>query len=159
MDHIDETPRPFDKHIPKLFFVFFLVVFIANGALVSSAFNSWTGLVQDNHYEKGRAYNEELANKRALIEADLVPRASLETDDQTLTLVLEFDRMPDTVSAELVRPMGELDAIALPLTLTGERRLSASVPRPQAGQWDLDITIGEGDADYQTVRRHFVPRP
>ncbi len=156
-DH-DDSPRPFDKHIPKLFFLFFLVVFIANGALITSAFNSWTGLVEDNHYEKGRHFNEELALKKQLIEGDLVPRVGLETGGTALTLKLEFTRMPDAVSARLVRPIGELEAIAFPLKARSATELAATIDRPQPGQWDLEVVIEDGGSRYETLTRHFVPQ-
>lgn len=156
-DHNAADVRPFDKHIPKLFFLFFAVVFIANGALIASAFSSWTGLVEDNHYERGRHYNDEIAMRRAMIEADLVPMVAIETHDNTLSVTLEFDRMPQGVTARLRRPLGELDAIELPLEIQARNQFGATVPRPAPGQWDFELTIMDGSATYGSVTRHFVP--
>ena len=136
--------------------LFRYITFRTGGALITSAFNSWTGLVEENHYEKGRHFNEELALKKQLIEGDLVPRVGLETDGEALTLKLEFTRMPDAVSARLVRPIGELEAIEFPLKARSATALRGTIDRPQPGQWDLELTIEDGGARYETATRHFV---
>ena len=62
-----------DTWIPWAFVGFFLVVFAVNGAMMTIAFKTWTGLDTENAYQEGLAYNDRLAEvARGLSVDDLV---------------------------------------------------------------------------------------
>jgi nitrogen fixation protein FixH len=49
------------RHVLALFLAFFGAVFLVNGAMIYSALSTHTGLVANEPYRKGLAYNERIA--------------------------------------------------------------------------------------------------
>lgn len=61
-------PKPAPKRVEPvlvILFVFFLLIFVANGVLIYLSQSSWNGLVVRNYYEEGEAYTSRMNEQRA----------------------------------------------------------------------------------------------
>ncbi|MCK6450355.1 MAG: FixH family protein [Alphaproteobacteria bacterium] len=158
-------PRPSDRLIPWLFVLGFLVVFAVNAVMVTIALGSFSGLVTDRAYDRGRAYNRTLearAAQEALgwqVRLGVVPaepgivRLTVEAADRGGAPLSGA-----TVTATLVRPIEPGHDRAVDLTERGAGRYGATLPVDLAGQWEARITVARGQDRYQAARRVIVPR-
>lgn len=128
--------------VPWAFVGGFVVVLVANGALVYFAFDSWTGVATEDAYAKGLAYNEEIGDARA--QESRGWRVTLDfTSDGPQRGKLDLDLKdrfgtPITgarVAARLVRPTHEGHDLEVELTERGGGRYAAELELPLAGQW------------------------
>ena len=156
--------RPGDRYIPWLFVAFFGVVFIANGALIAVALESFTGLSTERAYEKGLAYNRTLAEAAAqeklgwVLDADAT---ALKRGAGRLAVSLRgSDGAALTgarVEARFIRPtVSGVDAETR-LRETAAGFYEAEPGLPLAGQWDMVVIASHDGASYQTTRRILVP--
>lgn len=128
---------------------FFLVIFIANGALIYFALHTLHGSELENPYDASQRYNAEIAEARAQAErgwtADVTTRAA----GQGERIVVEFRNrdgapIPDlAVTARLMHPFdAALDRVAT-LATDGEDYAGVATPvRP--GRWTLVIEASRG---------------
>lgn len=157
--------RPSDRFLPYLFFVFFGVVLIANGALIYAAMTSWTGLRGEKHYIRGLAHNrtlEAVAAQQAMgwtgtvsldpgRDGDSVLRFSL-TDKAAAGIV------GATVTAKFVRPTHSGSDFSVRLQDMGSGRYAARAVMPLAGQWDVDVVAEHSSGRFQVLKRVQVVR-
>jgi nitrogen fixation protein FixH len=135
----DKTFR--DRWLWVVFPMMFLVVMVANGALVYYALSSWPGLAYENASERGRKFNQVLAEgsrENALGWHFSVFRAGgavvVEARDRDGRPLTDLD-----ISAKLVRPLGGTDDRALALRPAGPGRYAAETDLPFKGQWELRL--------------------
>lgn len=163
------TPSPLQRlfgqgrWIPWTFVGLFGVVLLANGIMVAVAFDSWTGLVERDHYRKGLSYNDRLAAAEAQgalgWQVEVAPENGKAGE---LTLVLSLaDRegrafAADSVTAGLERPsVAALDrAVAFQELKRG--RYAATLESLPAGVWDLRLVLHKAADRYETVQRIMV---
>lgn len=144
------------------------IVVLVNGVMVSIALNTWTGLETAGHYEKGLAYNQNLAAAKAQAargwqldfaatpldsgspahEADLRARFA-DRDGQPLDGL--------EVTAFLIRPTHEGFDREVRFHPTGSGIYEARAILPLAGQWAVRIHAVLGDVMFQDVRRMRLP--
>jgi len=149
--------------IPWAFVGFFVVILAVNGVLVIFAFDSWTGLETQDAYQKGLAYNEQIAEAEA--QAKLGWHGSLSFEPTAaragrVTLVLA-DRFGTPVTgaavrAELVRPIHEGEDFAALLDDRGGGKYEAELSFPLAGQWDLRLVADHERGLYRLRERIVV---
>jgi nitrogen fixation protein FixH len=162
--------RSRDRWIPWAFVAFFLVVVAANGVMVYLAQDTWTGVVTENHYEKGLAYNEALARARAQdalgwqVDVAFTPAEHSPPGDPRAHVVVTMrdrDGRPladGEVRARFVRPTHEGFDAEVALTHLGNGRYGADVSLALPGQWDMVVSGFHDGATYQTARRvHLRP--
>lgn len=156
-------PRPTGSWIPWAFVGLFLVVFAVNGIMVFFAFSSWTGLATEDAYEKGLAYNEQIAAAEAQqslgwqAELSFAPTGAREG---RITLKLLGKQgaplQGAAVSAIWQRPTHEGQDVELALSDHGNGRYRGDVALPLAGQWDLRLRIEHDRGTYRLDRRIMV---
>lgn len=153
----------FGHWIPWLFVGLFLLVLAVNGTMIVIAVSTFTGLETTNAYEKGLAYNKNLA--AAAEQERLGWQAELETVQQggrqvTLALTL-IDRLGSPVTraaveALLLRPVQEGHDLTVQLKEQGQGRYQARVDLPLPGQWDVQLTATARESTYRLAERIHV---
>lgn len=151
IDVSTDPARPRGRWIPWIFVAGFLVVFAVNGTMVWFAATSWTGLDADHAYDRGLAYNHNIA--AAEREAALGWKATLQVrleDQKTGDLVLDvLDRDGRPVSdarvdGHLFRPTQSALDVPLSLRPTGPGHYQAKVALPAIGLWDAHLRVVRG---------------
>lgn len=153
---------------PWIFVAAMGVVVLVNGALVAFALGSWTGLETEGHYEKGLAYNRDLAAAQAQAErgwrfAFALDGVTATGDSRAGALSATFadrDGVPLTdleVRAVIRRPTAEGYDREVPLAFAGQGRYAAAAIFPLPGQWEVRIHAYRGDAIFQESRRVRLP--
>ena len=151
---------------PWIFVVGMAFVALINGIMVFFALNTWTGLETDRHYDKGLAYNDNLA--AAQVQAELGWRMDVaytpspavgEPGELAVTLTGTGERplVDLDVTALLIRPTHEGFDRAVELKHAGSGIYKGRVAIPLPGQWDARIHARRPDAEFQEVTRLFVP--
>ncbi len=157
------TARPRSWWIPWSFLGFFVVVFVANGIMVFFAFDSWTGVTTENAYEKGLAYNEQLAEARAQEKRGwqagfaFAPTGSLRGSVE-LDLKDSFGTpiRGAAVGIALVRPTHAGHDVTFELRDLGDGRYGGEIELPLAGQWDIHLLADHERGSYRLHRRILV---
>jgi len=171
-DRADHDPRR-GRWYPWLFVAAFLVVIAVNGVMVTLAVESFAGLETEHPYERGLAYNETLAAKRAqdalgwTVAFDAVPADMTEGMVRVVEVTGAFqDRAgaPLTgldVRAVLRRPAAAGHDQEIALAPRGPGRYSATAELPFPGQWELLIVangVHRGSVQsWQSTRRILLP--
>ncbi len=151
------------RWIPWLFVGGFLVVFAANGIMITIAVQTWTGLGTERPYERGIHYNDNLAAAREQdrlgwhhdveIEAQAPQQARLVV---ALTDAEEKPVFADSVTAHLIRPTHEGFDFEATLDDGGAGRYSATLAFPLSGQWDVQLVARRGGDSYQARQRVLI---
>jgi nitrogen fixation protein FixH len=152
-----------DTWIPWAFVGFFLVVFAVNGAMMTIAFKTWTGLDTENAYQEGLAYNDRLAERRAQQalrwQAGFAFTASGPRQGEIALTLADADGNPlsrAAVTAALVRPTQAGHDITVTLDHQGDGRYAADVALPLAGQWDVRLLADHARGTYRLHERILV---
>ncbi|WP_299621431.1 FixH family protein [Pelagibius sp.] len=140
------------KHVLFGMLAFFGVIILVNAIFVYMALNTWTGLTEENAYQKGLRYNETLAARDA--QRDLgwqgaVALTALDDGSERLTVTLQDSQgialTGLAVSAVLRRPTHE----GFDQTLQFEERQSGEyetdLSLPLRGNWDLYLSARRPD--------------
>jgi nitrogen fixation protein FixH len=156
--------------IPWLFVAFFAVVFAANGVLIYLAVDTWTGIETENHYDRGLAYNQDLAGARAQAELGwqvdiaLTPLTPASAGDPRAELAVTLrDRdgralADGELRARFIRPTHAGVDSEVVLRNLGGGRYGGEVAVPLPGQWDVVVLGSVNGVTYQAVRRVYLPR-
>ena len=149
--------------IPRGFFIFFAVVFAANGIMLFFALDSWTGLSTENAFKEGLAYNEQIAERNR--QAALGWRVSFDVvPDRPGHLVFDMrvddDRgVPVTAASvvvSLTRPTHEgYDSTATLAHVGGGQYVGEADPS-LPGQWQVELVIDEPRGRYRQRERVVV---
>lgn len=151
---------------PWIFVVGMAFVVLINGIMVYIALSTWTGLETERHYDKGLAYNENLAAARAqaelgwLVDVAYTPSPIAgDPGELAVTVTAAGDRplVDLDVTALLIRPTHEGFDQEVRLDHAGAGVYKGPVAIPLPGQWDARIHARRRDAEFQEVKRLFVP--
>ncbi|MBF0152739.1 MAG: FixH family protein [Magnetococcales bacterium] len=147
--------------------LFACVVIVANIALVYFATSSWTGLVTQNSYEKGLAFNQVLTDQHT--QDKLGWRGTLQSDTlragvpgpMLFTLVRD-DGTPlrgARVTLELFRPVaaGHDQNLDMLETSPGQYKTSVSFSLP--GVWEVKIRAVVDQATFRYAQRLTIGAP
>jgi nitrogen fixation protein FixH len=145
---------------------FFVVVLIANIIMIYLGQNSWPGLVTNDHYNKGLAYNEVLAAQefqdRLGWQAGLkVAQPAKDGKVKLLFTLKNRDgiRIIDAeVKGELLRPLGDGKRHNVILSVDSQGDYVGNLNVAQAGNWDVQIIAKAQQADFRFVERISVYR-
>lgn len=146
--------RPSDKLIPWYFVLFFLVVFVVNGIFIYLALESYTGVVTDEAYEKGLAYDSLLEESREQAEMGIQHKARYEAPVLRLELK-DRDGHPIEgahVTAKMIRPVQAGYDFEVPLTPHGGGVYAADIHPPLPGAWTAKM---EAQWDGQVFRTTY----
>lgn len=156
---------------PYIFVAAFAVVVVVNGVLIFTATSTFSGLETENHYEKGLAYNKDIALARqqaALgwkVEAKIEPAADQPASGKLKVAVEAGFKDKDgrsidnlTVRALFVRPTQAGHDVSVPMAAKGNGQYVTHTELDFHGLWDLHVVaIGEGRDSYQLTQRVQVP--
>jgi len=143
-----------DRLIPWYFVMFFAVVALMNGIMITLAFRTHTGTVTEHPYEKGLAYNQVV--KAAETQAALGWKAQIAYTDGMLCFALrDAHHHPltvDSATATITRPTRE--GMDFTQRLTGEK---TPLTFPAKGVWDVRVNAMHRGVPYQQSMRVMVP--
>lgn len=144
------------RHVAIIFFSFFIVIFIVNGAMMYSAITTHSGIVSNEPYRKGLRYNERIA------EDERQSRLGW-TDD---VRIAHDGRVSIALVAQQVRPVHGMKVearISRPSTNRFDRRLDfyetksgyyeAQAGPLEPGNWIVSIEVRTGDNALEPVYR------
>lgn len=150
-----------DRIIPWYFVMFFAVIFVLDGIFVWIAIDTHTGVINENAYETGLAYNDVLA--RAERDESLGWNADISVEGgNTLNVALtDADKAGlagAAVVAKLVRPTQGGHDFTVALFEGGTGVYTGRADFPMAGQWDVHLRAVRGEDAYHTVKRVVIDR-
>ncbi len=159
--YVDPGMRPSDKWIPWYFVAFFVVVFIVNGIFVYIATTSQPGVIEENHYEIGLAYDERIAEERS--EKALGWQSDVRFDGDKAFSVSMVDKDGNalqgaSVKVEMIREVQDGHDFEAILSETAPGQYSADIDFPLPGQWDAYIYVTWNDKLYH-IKKMIVAKP
>lgn len=158
-------PRPSDKWIPWYLAAFFIVMISVLIPMGYFAVHTMPGVVTDNAYEKGLAYNKAIAaggaqaalGWKGQITLDVIGTSSSAKIGYTLHDATGNTIDDAVVHAWLVRPsVGGMDR-DVALAAQGKGIYTNTVDLPAHGLWDLRVSATRKDQNFQTNQRVVVP--
>jgi len=130
-----------DRWLWVVFPLMFLVVMAANGTLVYFALSSWPGLAYENASERGRKFNQVLAEEEK--ESALGWRFEIGyADGRVVVAALDRAGQPLTdldIAGTLVRPLSGVATRPLTFPLSGPGRYETPADLPLKGQWEVRL--------------------
>lgn len=150
---MSQTMSKRDRWIPWYFVLFFVVVALVDGVMVSLALRTHRGVVTEHPYEKGLAYNRVVAAEEA--QEKLGWKATIEYRAGTLNVAIHDAQgaalSPDTVKVQFRRPgRPEND-----FEVTLERGMSR-LDFPLKGVWEARVFAQLGADNYQQSKRLVI---
>lgn len=142
-----------DRMIPWYFVMFFAVVALVDGVMVTLAVRTNSGLVTDHAYERGLAYNE-VVDAKARQDA-LGWNDSVSWDGKILHVVVTDGKgaviVPDKITAYFSRPTRSGMDFETDIMPAG-----SPVAFPASGIWDARINVLYRENVYQLSRRLMI---
>lgn len=141
---------PKDKWIPRYFVMFFAVIVILDSIFVYIAVTTQTGVVIENPYEKGIAYNEIL--EKAKSQPDLANEVSY------IDGVLYW-KLPITtafVTASIFRPVQDGYDFDIKLTYIGDGVYKSKIKTPLPGLWVAKMKATWNNNHFQTTHEFIA---
>jgi nitrogen fixation protein FixH len=144
--------------IPWVFVGGMALVVLVNLVLVYAALSTFTGVTTGQSYDRGRSYNQVLAE--AARQDALGWAAQVTLDGRVLTVtVRDRDGLPlgGRIEGVLLRPL-EGAELRLDFAAAGPGRFIAFAELPAAGQWEARLTLtGARDQRLDIRQRLVVP--
>jgi len=152
---------------PYIFVGCFVVVVAVNAALAYFATSTFTGLETDGAYQKGLAYNENIALAKAqeamgwTVETKVTP-GPIDTSGVKADIVVSYrdrDGRPVEgmeVKADIIRPTAKgLDQHVV-LSPLGNGTYGGTYQLPAKGVWDMDIAAVGAGVSYEHAQRFVI---
>jgi len=163
MEQAPSLPRPSDKWIPWYFFAFFLVLISILVPMCVLAVRTNSGVVTENSYEKGLAYNRSIAasaeQKTLGWKSDLSVTKENDMTRVTFSLTDATGAPLDQADVKLVfvRPAQKGMDRDLTLRWVSKGHYSAEVTLPATGVWDVYSSATLAGHNYQSAQRLTLP--
>jgi nitrogen fixation protein FixH len=151
------SKNPKDKWIPWCFVIFFAVIAVLDGIFVYMAVSTQTGVVTEQAYEKGLAYNELL--EQAKQRPEINQKASYKDGVLSWSLANK-DESPISnavVTAHIKRPVQDGYDFDITLSHKGNGLYEADITLPMKGLWQAGLNSEWDNQKYQTSLK-FVSR-
>ena len=161
-DNTLSPPRDFDPNrsrwIPWVFVGGMTVVVLVNLVLVYAALSTFTGVTTGRSYDRGRAYNQVLAEAARQDALGWSVRVTLEGG---VLSVVATDReglpVGGRVQGVLHRPLQGAE-IPLDFAAAGPGRFIAQAEPPASGQWDARLTLFGAAGERLEIRQRLIVR-
>lgn len=152
---------------PYIFVGCFVLVVGVNGALAYFATSTFTGLETEGAYQKGLAYNQNLAAARAQealgwkVDTKVTP-GIIGSDGAKVDIVVTYldrDGKPVeglTVTADVIRPTAKGMDRQITLPPHGNGVYGGTYTVPAKGVWDMDVAANGVGASYQHAQRFVI---
>jgi len=148
-----------NKWIPWYFVLFFAVIAVVDGGMVYTAITTQTGLVTEQAYEKGLAYDKILDRGAAQAKSGITQKAIYENG--VLRWTLHLNGAPLTaahVTAHIVRPVQDGHDFDLVLKSVGGGVYESKVMPPFRGLWRAGLEAKWNETQtYLTALDFIVP--
>ena len=161
-DNTLSPPRDFDPNrsrwIPWVFVGGMTVVVLVNLVLVYAALSTFTGVTTGRSYDRGRAYNQVLAE--AARQDALGWSARVALDGGVLSVVAtDREGLPvgGRVQGVLHRPL-EGAEIPLDFAVAGPGRFIAEAAPPATGQWEARLILSGARDERLEIRQRLIVR-
>lgn len=160
------APERRSAWIPWVFVAGMALVVIVNGVMVYFALSTFTGTTVDRAYERGRLYNEVLAEaeRQAAFGWRFELRWAPSGDPlagRIIVAVTDRDGTPLeglAIEGKVLRPLGRPQPIPLALAQTGSGRYAAPVTLDGAGQWEVRLAARRGVEGPVQLRERIILR-
>lgn len=151
--------KPTDKYIPWLVVLFFLVFMTVDAFMVTVAIRTQTGLVTDNAYEKGLAYNQTIAAARRQETLGWTHDISIKNNQLIFSLNDKSGRpiAGAQVQAKIVREVQAGYDLEIPLVETSHHSYEANINFPMPGEWAIRIFSVSKNTPYQVSSKVMAP--
>ena len=127
------------RHVLAILALFFITIFIANGALAYFALSTLHGSELENPYDASQSYNAAITEARAQDERGWTADITARAEGQSERLIVEFrDR----------------DGVQVPGLL-----VTARFGHPFDAALDRSVTLASGGAGYEGVAAPIAPGP
>ena len=160
------APERRSAWIPWAFVAFMGVVVAVNGVMVYFALATFTGTTIDRAYERGRLYNEVLAEAERQAAFGWRFELGWAPSGDPLSgriVVAATDRRGApleglAIEGKALRPLGRPAPIPLALVQTGSGRYAAEVALDGAGQWEVRLAARRGADGPVEFRERIIVR-
>ena len=156
MSTIEKAPKK--SRIPLIIFAFFGVLIAVNIVFVTTAFKTFSGLADEDPYERGIAYNDTLHKAEAQEQLGWQVDLRRERFDGMAHLVIDLKDADGNalegavITAKLYRPVVQgMDQAVQFMAVDGSYR--ASLEGAHGGNWELRVLIERGEDSYRFSRR------
>lgn len=124
-----------------MFVLFFVVIALVDGAFVTIAIRTQTGLVTDGAYEKGLAYNKILDEATAQKKSGIVQKAAFKNGILSWRISTKEARAIDTakVNVKMFRPAQDGSDFEFSLENKGNGLYEARPQFPLPGLWTVRL--------------------
>jgi nitrogen fixation protein FixH len=146
------------RWIPWVFVGGMLLVVLVNAVLIYASLSTFTGVTVPKAYERGRGYNEVLAE--AARQDALGWAARVEAEGGRLILVItdrEARGVPGQVEARLLRPLSN-ETVPLALGMTSPGRYAGELSGVGPGQWELRARLTGPNGARLDIRERLILR-
>ena len=152
------------RAVLAVFLTFFGAIFAVNGALIYAALSTHTGLVANEPYRKGLAYNERILADERQARQGWSERLELGRDGRLRLALAERDSRPVRglrVQGVLGRAATNRHDIDLGFVETAPGQYEAQGPELAAGSWliALEARTAEGAQPTYRLRRRLWLKP
>lgn len=146
------------RWIPWAFVGAFVVIIAVNMVLVYAALSTFTGVTTGRSYDRGRAYNQVLAEAARQDALGWTTAVALEGKVLTVT-AKDREGLPigGRVEGVLHRPL-EGAELRLDFAAAGPGRFIAFAELPAAGQWDARLTLLGERGERLDIRQRLLVR-
>jgi nitrogen fixation protein FixH len=153
----DFDPRR-SRWIPWAFVGAFAVIIAVNLVLVFAAVSTFPGLTTARSYDRGRTYNQVLAEAARQDALGWTARVALEGEALAIG-VTDREGLPvgGRLEGVLVRPL-EGTQLLLDFAAAGAGRYVAHAALPAAGQWEARLTLHGADGARFDIRQRILAR-
>jgi nitrogen fixation protein FixH len=146
------------RWIPWAFVGAFAVIIAVNLVLVYAALTTFTGVTTGHSYDRGRTYNQVLAE--AARQDALGWSARIALDGRVLTVTAaDREGLPvgGRLEGVLLRPL-EGAELRLDFAAAGPGRFIAFADLPAQGQWDVRLTLAGERGERFDIRQRIIAR-
>lgn len=157
MDHAQRV-APKRSYAPWYFVGFFVVLAVMDGIFVTIATRTHTGVVTEEAYNRGLAYNQTINAAEAQDALGWVSSTRVEDGDIVFEIA-DADAKPLSgafVKAEISRPIEAGHEQTAVLNETRPGFYVASVEFPADGQWDVRVFLSWQNHKYQSRERLII---
>lgn len=160
------APERRSAWIPWVFVAGMALVVVVNGVMVYFALSTFTGTTVDRAYERGRLYNQVLAEaeRQAALGWRFELRWAPATEPHAGRLVISAtDRSGApleglAIAGKVVRPLGRPEPIPLAFAQAGSGRYVVPVMLDGAGQWEVRLAARRGADGPVELRERIIVR-
>ena len=152
MSQASVVSKPIDKYIPWMIVAFFVVIIAVNAVFVTIAIKTRPGIVTEEAYEKGLAYNQTLDD--AAKQAALGWHGTIAYTSGNLTYTLTDKAgaaiTGAAVSADIRRPVGDTYDTTAVLNDAGNGLYQSKMDFPLKGLWQVRVNSTKDGQPFQT---------